>query len=379
MILALSGDILPTRRLNEPARTVEDVYDLIRTADLAIGNFEMPLAEGGAPVQKLLNIRAAPEIAADVPALGFDVLTLANNHAVDYGWPGLEGTLAGLRGHGLTVVGAGPSEQEAVVPAVCEVAGRRIGVIAFSCLTPTGMSAAPDRPGIAALHVETAYEIDPWYQMEEPGDPSVVKIRTRVRDNDMAKAKRLVAQARASCDHLVVTIHWGFGSGEDLAEYQVPLGRALIEAGADIVHGHHPHAVHPIGFHRGKPIFFGLGTFIGQQVFLDAPPNVKALWAGMSPDGLVAHIALSDDPHPTIILYPTTLDDDRLPQLARGEDFDRIAERLKRLSAPHGAAITFDDGTLKAAPVIGCPRLANAQCAGPCRTNQQTEGNTAHA
>src|SRR4029077_7278121 len=129
MILALSGDILPTRRLNEPARTVEDVYDLIRTADLAIGNFEMPLAEGGAPVQKLLNIRAAPEIAADVPALGFDVLTLANNHAVDYGWPGLEGPLPGLRGHGLTVVGAGPSEQEAVVPAVCEVAGRRVGVI----------------------------------------------------------------------------------------------------------------------------------------------------------------------------------------------------------------------------------------------------------
>ena len=75
--------------------------------------------------------------------------------------------------------------------------GRRVGIIAFSCLTPTGMAAAPDRPGISALHVETAYEIDPWYQMEEPGDPSVVRIRTRVRDADLAKAERLVSARRA--------------------------------------------------------------------------------------------------------------------------------------------------------------------------------------
>src|SRR5689334_20875821 len=101
MILALSGDILPMRRLNEPGRAVEDVYDLVRTADFAVGNFEMPLVEGGSPVQKLLNVRASPEIAADVPALGFDVLTLANNHAVDYGWHGLERTLAVLREQGL--------------------------------------------------------------------------------------------------------------------------------------------------------------------------------------------------------------------------------------------------------------------------------------
>ncbi|WP_158815709.1 CapA family protein [Methylocapsa sp. S129] len=367
MILALSGDILPTRRLTAPARAVEDVYDLIRTADLAIGNFEMPLTDGGAPVQKLLNIRAAPEIAADVPALGFGVLTLANNHAVDYGWTGLEDTLWLLREQKITVVGAGWNEAEAAAPATLDVQGRRIAIIAFSCLTPTGMSAAPDRPGIAALHVETAYEIDPWYQMEEPGDPSVVKIKTRIRDLDLAKATRLVAEARAACDFLVVTIHWGFGSGEELAEYQLPLGQALIDAGADVVHGHHPHAVHAIGFHRGKPIFFGPGTFIGQQVFLDAPPNVKALWAGMSPDGYVARLSLASGADPTIALHPTTLDADRLPRLAHGDDFDRIAERLKRLSAPYGAVISSDGGVLHAAPIPGCPRQSHGPCIGSCR------------
>jgi poly-gamma-glutamate capsule biosynthesis protein CapA/YwtB (metallophosphatase superfamily) len=367
MILALSGDILPTRRLAAPAHAVEDVYDLVRGADLAIGNFEMPLTDGGAPVQKLLNIRAAPAIAADVPALGFGVLTLANNHAIDYGWTGLEDTLQLLRAQKITIVGAGLNEAVAGAPAISNVQGRRIGIIAFSCLTPTGMSAAPDRPGISALHVETAYEIDPWYQMEEPGDPSVVKIRTRIRDLDLARAARLVAEARAACDLLVVTIHWGFGSGEELAEYQRPLGEALIEAGADVVHGHHPHAVHAIGFHRGKPIFFGPGTFIGQQVFLEAPPNVKALWAGMSPDGYVARLSLADGADPAISLHPTTLDVDRLPRLAQGADFDRIAERLTRLSAPHGAVISSDGGVLHAAPIPGCPRQSHDPCIGSCR------------
>jgi poly-gamma-glutamate capsule biosynthesis protein CapA/YwtB (metallophosphatase superfamily) len=364
-ILALSGDILPTRRLTAPQSAVEDVYALVRSADLAIGNFEMPLTEDGTPLQKLLNIRAAPEIAKDVPLLGFDVLTVANNHAVDYGWPALESTVELLRAEKLTVIGAGLNHAAATRLAIHEVAGRRVGIIAFSCLTPTGMGAGPNRPGIAAVHIETAYEIDPWYQMEEPGDPSVVKIRTRVRDGDFAEVKRLVEEARASCDLLVVTIHWGFGSGEELAEYQLPLGEALIDAGADLVHGHHPHAVHPIGFYRGKPILFGLGTFIGQQVFLDAPPNVKAMWAGMSPDGYVARIGFSDVDNPSIALHPTTLDNDRLPQLARGDGFDRIAERLRRLSAPYGVAITADGDILRVAPTTGYPRLPTANAPKP--------------
>ena len=98
--LALGGDILPTRRLANPPASAKRVYDRVRAADFAVANFEMPLTREGAPVQKLLNIRADPDIAADVPSLGFRVLTLANNHAVDYGWPALEATGSLLRGQG---------------------------------------------------------------------------------------------------------------------------------------------------------------------------------------------------------------------------------------------------------------------------------------
>jgi poly-gamma-glutamate synthesis protein (capsule biosynthesis protein) len=349
LTLVLGADILPTRRLRDVPAPVQQVLDRARAADLAIGNFEMPLTRGGAPVQKLLNIRADPEIAADAPKLGFGVLTLANNHAVDYGWPALAETGQLLRREGLSVIGLGETRDEAAAPWVREISGRRVGVVAFSCLTPPGMSAGENRPGISAIHIDTSYEIDPWYQMEEPGDPSVVTIRTQVRAADGIWAESVVAAAKRACDLLVVTIHWGYGSGEELAEYQAPLGRRLIEAGADVIHGHHPHAIHPIGFHRGKPIFFGLGTLIGQQVFLPAPENVLRLWAGMSPDGLLAELRF-DDAAPSLTLHPTTLDADRLPVPAEGAVFERIAERLARLSAPYGAIVAADGAALRATP-----------------------------
>lgn len=337
--IALCGDILPTRRLVPPPRSAERVYALIRSADLSVGNFEMPLSDRGAPIQKLLNVRADPAIAADVPALGVRIVTLANNHAVDCGLEGLADTRDGLAAAGIDVVGFGGSRNDAAACAVKEVGGLRVGVIAFSCLTPTGMSAGDDRAGISPIHVVTAYEIDPWYQMEEPGDPSVVTVRTSVRPDDLSWATRRVAEAKARCDFLIVTIHWGFGSGETIADYQPPLARALIDAGADVIHGHHPHAIHGIGFHAGKPIFYSLGTLVGQQVFLEASEQVKTLWAGMSRDGYLVRLDCADGRLAAIHLTPTTMDADRLPVVAEGDAFDAIAARLQRLSAPLGALV----------------------------------------
>lgn len=337
--VVLSGDILPTRRLVDPPAATAAIYDRVRAADLAVGNFEMSCSDRGTRVQKLLNIRAPASTAADAPVMGFDVLTLANNHAVDYGWEALADTRDSLLRGGIAVVGVGETRAAAAKPTFHDVGDTVVGVIAFSCLTPTGMSASDDRPGLSPIHVRTSYEIDPWYQMEEPGDPSVLRVRTEVAADDLAFATDAVRAARAGCDVLVVTIHWGFGSGEDLAEYQLPLARALIDAGADVIHGHHPHAIHGIGFHAGKPIFFSAGTFIGQQVFLDASPQVQALWAGMSPDGYLARLTIVDGRVEAIALLPTTLDAARLPVRAEGAVADRIFERLGRLSQPLGAVV----------------------------------------
>lgn len=352
--LSLTGDVLPLRPLADASpdarRQAQSVFGLLHAASLAIGNLEMPLTERGAPLEKLLNIRAQPALAGGLPAMGLDVVNLANNHTVDYGWEGLADTMQAVRGAGLRHVGVGRDLAEASAPVVLELDGRRIGVLGCSCLLPTGMAATPQRPGLAPLHVETGYEVDPYYQMEEPGDPSCVRIRTRVREADLRRVVDDVRRLRTQVDILVVSVHWGFGSGEELAEYQPPLAHALIDAGADLVHGHHPHAVHAVGFHRGRPILYSLGTFIGQQVFLPAAPAVRALWGGMSPDGYVAQLHFPAQGPAVVELVPTTLNAERLPVIAEGPDFDRIVQRLARLSAQHGAQVLVHDGKVQVRP-----------------------------
>lgn len=344
LTVALAGDVIPARPLTPAPESAEKVYALVGGADIAIGNLEMALTHESVPVRKMITRRASPDIARDIYMLGFDVLSLANNHTVDYGWPGLLETSTALAAGGVRVIGAGPTRREAARPVIERVAGRRVGIIAFSCLTPAGMDASDERPGIASIRIDTAYQIDAAYQLEEPGDPSVVRIRTQAQADDLAFATDAVRRLRDDCDLLIVSIHWGFGSGEALAEYQMPLGVALIDAGADIVHGHHPHAVHAIGAHRGKPILFGLGTFMAQQFFLNSGPAAKAMRAGMSPDGYIALVDVEPDDRLSVRIVPTTLDSNYTPTLAEGVAFDRIAERLSRLSAAHGVSIDFSAG-----------------------------------
>jgi poly-gamma-glutamate capsule biosynthesis protein CapA/YwtB (metallophosphatase superfamily) len=343
LTVALSGDVIPLKSLKEQGQATNgDVIAILKhlhDADISVGNFEMPMTNSSEPLHKLLNIRADPKIATDLDILGLDVVTVANNHTSDYGWTGLVDTVNALQHIGLKVVGSGQCLTDACAAADFVVREKRVGIVAFSCLVPTGSGASTDRPGISGIEISTAYEIDPYYQMEEPGDPSAIKIRTRVTDSSLAFASDCVRALRTEYDILVVSVHWGFGSGEELATYQRPLAHALIDAGADIIHGHHPHAIHPIEIYKGKPIFYGLGTLVGQQVFLDAPQEVKRMWQEMSPDGLIATISFTNSGEPKIKLFPHVLNGERLPVQPDATTNERIHRRLERLCAPLGTII----------------------------------------
>ncbi len=157
---------------------------------------------------------------------------------------------------------------------------------------------------------------------------------------------------RAECDLLIVSIHWGFGSGETLAEYQAPLGAALIDAGADIVHGHHPHAIHAIGAHRGKPILFGLGTFMAQQFFLNSGPAAAAMRAGMSPDGYIALVDVEPN------------DGLRSPRCAyhARQQLHADARRGRRLRAHCPAPVALVGGARRVDRLFGRRRPRPANC-----------------
>jgi poly-gamma-glutamate synthesis protein (capsule biosynthesis protein) len=342
------GDLVPSRRLlggseadgNGFVRTVE----FLRSADVTFGDLEMPLSLQGYPREKLIAFHAAPEIAPDLKEVGFDVLSLANNHSLDYGYEALFETMEGLDRLGIRHVGAGRLLAEAMAPVILEIRGQRIGFLAFTSLLPTGAAAAERRPGLAPIHVHVAYEVNPYFEMEEPGNPPVVK--TWADPEDLAAFARAIDELRHKVDFLIVSAHWGFGAGEELAEYQRPLGHALIDAGADVIFGNHVHAVHGVEVYGGKAILYSPGNFIAQQPREGLSDFAVRLLDDMSTDGYAALLDLDTDGSYAVRITPTVTNEDGLPVFAAGEAFERIADRLVRLSAELGTSVTVDGGAL---------------------------------
>jgi poly-gamma-glutamate synthesis protein (capsule biosynthesis protein) len=135
----------------------------------------------------------------------------------------------------------------------------------FNATLPQGAAASPNRPGTAPLRVESSYVADATLE-EQPGTSPYV--RTSPFEPDLAYAADRIGDARRTADVVVVSVHWGVPPGwaapfqGTLADYQPPMAHALIDAGADVILGHHPHTLHGVEIYRGKPILYSLGNYV---------------------------------------------------------------------------------------------------------------------
>jgi poly-gamma-glutamate capsule biosynthesis protein CapA/YwtB (metallophosphatase superfamily) len=347
--IALVGDVFISRDnfgddgpFDEPFR---EVVGLLDAADVAFGNFEIPLSDRGYPADKFITIRTSADRARDVRRMGLDVVSLANNHIMDYGPEGLFDTMAALDREGVQHVGAGVDLADAMNLTVHDVADRRIGFLAWSTILPPGATATDVRPGVAPIAIHTGYEVVVRL-LEAPSSPPVL---TWVDPPAEERALDLVARAREEVDYLVVSVHWGADFGDDLAGYERPLGRGLIRAGADLVLGNHPHTVRGIELYHGKPILYGPGLFVEQVPRAGADAEVLALYERLSPDSYLALVDVGVTGAIGLRILPTCNAGTGLPGLARGHVFDRIAQRLVRLSAPWGTELVVDSAGITVA------------------------------
>ncbi|HEU4656040.1 MAG TPA: CapA family protein [Capillimicrobium sp.] len=342
-VVAAVGDIVQSRPIGEPPRhsAVGRTLALLRDADLVSASLEMPYSRRGEPRDKLIAFRADPDLAAGLRAFDLGVACLANNHSLDHGWEALADTMARLDELGISHVGAGADLDAAQRGRVLAAGGLRIGVVGVSCLLPVGAAAGDGRAGIAPLRIHTAYEVDAHAQMEEPGVPPIV--RTRADERDLVRVCREIERLRSEADVVLVSIHWGFGMGPELAEYQRPLAHRLVDAGADAILGHHVHGLQGVEVHRGVPIVYSPGNFVAQQPRDGEPPEVLEIYDRMSPDGVIALLAVAPDGCSSLRLVPTVVDADGLPGLARERDARRIGARIAALSAPFGTTAAWDD------------------------------------
>lgn len=284
----LTGDLI----LDEPD---PDTYFapsrvLLAAADLVVGHVEVPHTRRG--VEQSTDVPAPPADPAHLEALvraGFGVATLAGNHMHDAGPHGIADTVTTLRSLGLATAGAGMNLAEARAPALVERAGRRIGVLSYNAVGPREGWATSGKPGCAYVKVLTHYELD---HASPGGAPTIY---TFCAPESVAAMAADIEALRPQVELLVVAFHKGVGHVPARVEhYERELGRAAIDAGADVVVGHHAHLARGVELHRGKPVYHGLGNFVTVTRALAVEANAspeRLAWArrrqqlfGFTPD-----------------------------------------------------------------------------------------------
>ncbi|WP_206606253.1 CapA family protein [Steroidobacter cummioxidans] len=250
MELIFTGDLI----LDEPQpdHWLSGIAPALRTADLTIGHLEVPHTTHVAASGD--DVPAPGADPAHLPALaraGIDVVTLAGNHIADLGQIGIADTIRGLAEAGIAYTGAGATLGEARRPAIAQRRGKRIAVLSYNCVGPQSAWAGPTRAGCSYIRVE-------------PTDGSAIRPAAALERIDPASLVTLaedIEAAKARADLVVVAFHKGIvHTRAKLAPYERPLAHEAVEAGCDVVIGHHAHIVRGIEFHRGVPIFHGWAT-----------------------------------------------------------------------------------------------------------------------
>lgn len=245
----------------EPESYFAFAAPILRSADVVVGQGEVPYTSRGVNTYTAIPAPPSdPKHLSALPFAGFNVITLAGNHIWDAGAPGVEDTINGLRNYGIAVTGAGMNIEEARRPAVIERSGTRFGFLSYNCVGPKESWATPDKPGCAYVHIIIHVEAPDFgpqatYTFAEPKS-------LKAMGDDIRKLRPL-------CDVLVVAFHKGVGhTPGEIAMYDQQVSYAAIDAGSDLILGHHAHILKGIELYKGKAIFHGLCNFVAVTLAL---------------------------------------------------------------------------------------------------------------
>jgi len=327
---ALTGDAIITQKISifsEPEFL--KAIEIVRAADVAFTNLEMlfhdyepfPSAESGGTY-----MRAAPSLLKEITWAGFDMVSLANNHAVDYGIEGLRISRDWVRKSGLTFAGVGDNLTLARAPGYLDSGIGRVALISCASTYPSfGLAgpARPDvhgRPGLNPLRFDTVYKLDAegmaalrTVQSKLSGRgaaagaaPTTLTFQrnrfeladkpgtaTSPNARDLAELLATIRAAKKQADWVLVAVHSHESGGERgrPAQFYETFAHAAIDAGADMVFGSGPHMLKAIEIFQGKPIFYSLGDFIFQNETVEFLPAENYLSYNLGPEATPAEFS----------------------------------------------------------------------------------------
>ena len=279
------------------------IRSVIAGADLAFANLESPLSNlGSKQAWKDVTFRGDPRLASALGWAGFDVVTMANNHAMDCTASALLDTIKRMNKAGVKVVGAGKNAAAAHKPAIITTKqGIKVAFLGYSDILPMGYTAGSG-PGIAAGR------------------------------SDMARVKADIRAARRRADFVVVAFHWGIEYQQPPTQEQKNEARAAINDGADLVMSHHPHVLEGLEAYHGGLVCYSFGDLVfdhmsretGETILLRCVVSAKKI---------------------TAKLIPVYANASGIPSVQHGSSAAAILGRMKRLSAALGTKVRLSGDT----------------------------------
>lgn len=241
LVLSFAGDMMFDKSVSGFIKSKGEDYVFqgyekqLKSSDIVFGNLETALSNSGQPVlDKEHTFRSNPRLAPFMKKYNFTAMSIANNHTLDYGRAAFVETMKNLKENGISYGGGGHNKKEAAEGVIIEKKGLKIGFIAFTSVIPN---------------------VD-WYAGEKrPGIIGAYKVHE-------AEVLAAVSGLDSKCDILVVSVHWGKEGTATVREREAELAHKLVDAGAEVVMGHHPHVVQSFELYKDKLILYSLGNFI---------------------------------------------------------------------------------------------------------------------
>jgi len=270
--------------------------DILRSGDMVFGDLEAPLTEsnhGLDPSGKIV-LKSSEKAAEGLKYAGFNILNLANNHIMDYYEKGLLDTISVLDKHEIAYSGAGKTIDEARKPAIIEKKGVKIGVISYTDMA------------------ELIFKGNPMISF------AAEKEKSGVAPRKYELIKEDIESVRENVDILIVSLHWGVEDSFHATEEQREFARKLIDDGADIILGHHPHRFQGVEIYNDKPIVYSLGNFIFDQ---NDPNNQESF---------IVNMEITDDKLSSLELIPIRTIEKTHVIIPKGEEpFEMLKRELE--------------------------------------------------
>lgn len=282
MQIALMGDVMLGRLVNQeltyrdPAYPWGNTLPILQKADLRICNLECVLSDSGHPwsaTPKVFHFRSDEKNIQTLQIAHINIVSLANNHVLDYEYGALERMLDILDAQEILHAGAGKNLSEAAKPTFCQVKNQKIALMAFT----------DNEPDWAA-------------QSNKPG---ILYIPTDLNDGRMQAFLKHIAIVRKEVDFLIISAHWGPNWGYYPPQDHVAVAHAIVDAGADLIFGHSGHVFRGIEVYKNKPIIYSAGDFIDDYAVDEIEKNDESF---------IFVLEKEQDSNLRLYLYPTCID-----------------------------------------------------------------------